>query len=105
VGGSRWVASTPDAPAAKIVELEPGRKLSVDWGPLVETWELEESDGRTRLTFVQSGFDQDRPPYAGWTGSLGGIGELRRFHELPDWRPVWMQFGLPGAPDGLFTTS
>jgi uncharacterized protein YndB with AHSA1/START domain len=91
--------------AARIVELVPDRRLSVDWGSIVETWELRESEGRTRLTFVQSGFDEDRPPYAGWTGSLGGIGELRRFHELPGWRPTWLQFGLPGTPDGMLTSA
>ena len=68
--------------AAKVVDLEPGRKMSVDWGPTgVSTWELAESDGKTRLTFVQSGFDEQHPPYGAWTGSVAGLAELRRFHE------------------------
>jgi hypothetical protein len=89
------------ASPARIVELEPGRKLSIDWGLLVETWELDDSAGHTRLTFVQSGFDEDHPPYPSWIGALGGIGELRRYHELPGWRPTWLQFGLPGTPEGM----
>jgi uncharacterized protein YndB with AHSA1/START domain len=43
--------------AARIVALEPGRTMSVDWGDNgIATWELENSNGKTRLTFVQSGF-------------------------------------------------
>jgi hypothetical protein len=89
----------------RVVELEPGRRLSVQWDSLVETWELEQSDGQTRLTFVQSGFDDSEPPYAAWAGSLAGLGELRRFHEVPGWRSTWLQYGLPGTPDGLLATS
>ncbi|WP_433515913.1 SRPBCC family protein [Nonomuraea sp. CA-143628] len=78
-----------DPNPAKIVELEPGRKLSVDWGGVgVSTWELAESGGKTRLTMVQSGFD--RPPYAAWLGTISGISELRRFHEMADWSPIWV---------------
>jgi hypothetical protein len=77
--------------AAKVVDLDPGRSMSVDWGPAgVSTWELTESGGRTRLTFVQNGFDTPRPPYAAWTGWLSGLGELRRFHEVRDWRLIWV---------------
>jgi uncharacterized protein YndB with AHSA1/START domain len=91
--------------SARVVELEPGRRLSVQWDSLVETWELEQSDGQTRLTFVQSGFDVNESPYTAWAGSLGGLGELRRFHEVPDWRPTWLQYGLPDTPDGLLATA
>lgn len=101
VGGRVAMGGDFGGSAARIVELEPGRKLSVDWGSLVETWELEDSDGQTRLTFVHSGFDEDHPPYAGWTGALGGIGELRRFHEVAGWRRTWLQFGLPDTPEGV----
>lgn len=74
---------------AKIVELEPGRRLSVDWGGVgIGTWELAESGGKTRLTIVHSGFD--RPPYASWSGILSGLSELRRFHEVADWSPIWV---------------
>ena len=92
VGGRFAMGGLDNNPQpAKVIDLEPGRKMSVDWGPGgVVTWELAESQGRTRLTFVQSGFDTGNPPYAAWTGWLGGLSQLRRFHELPDWRPIWL---------------
>jgi uncharacterized protein YndB with AHSA1/START domain len=76
--------------ATKIVELVPGRRMSTDWGPGgVSTWELEESGGRTRLTFVQSGFDTGNPPYDAWGGWLSGMAGLRRYVELDDWQ-IWI---------------
>ncbi|MFK3984999.1 SRPBCC family protein [Micromonospora sp. NPDC050397] len=82
--------------AGKIVDLVPDRRMSVDWAEAgVTTWELAESDGKTRLTFVQSGFDTGRPPYAGWMGWLSGVAELRRYHELSDWSPIWPPIQLP----------
>ncbi|WP_246609766.1 SRPBCC family protein [Nonomuraea rhizosphaerae] len=90
VGGDYVMGDPSDDPhVAKVVELEPGRRLSVDWGSVeVTTWELEESEGRTRLTMVQSGFE--RPPYGAWCGNLSGLAELRRFHEVADWSPIWV---------------
>jgi uncharacterized protein YndB with AHSA1/START domain len=91
-----------DPVGAKIIELEPGRKMSMRWSTgLISGWELEDSGGRTRLTIVQSGFDERHPPYAGWAGWLSGIAELRRFHELPDWRMMWLTVDVPGTPDGM----
>lgn len=75
---------------ARIVDLVPNARLSVDWGtPGVSTWELEGSGGKTRITLVQSGFDN--PPYAAWGGMLSGIPGLRRFHELPGRPQIWLQ--------------
>ncbi|WP_233559065.1 SRPBCC family protein [Micromonospora radicis] len=54
------------------------------------SWELAESGGKTRLTFVQSGFDEQNPPYAAWSGGVAGLAELRRFHEVLDWQPIWL---------------
>ncbi|ONI84964.1 ATPase [Saccharothrix sp. ALI-22-I] len=88
---------------AKVVEFEPGRRMGVDWGGMVSTWELAESGGGTRLTFVQSGFDTGQPPYGAWAGWLSGVAELRRYHELPDWRPIWLQPDVPGLPEGMLT--
>lgn len=80
-----------DETPAKVVELEPGRKLSLEWPGLgLSSWELEGSGGATRLTFMESGFDAENPPYSGWMGWLSGIAELRRFHELSDWRSIWL---------------
>ena len=82
----------PGVFAARIVALEPGRTMSVDWGDNgIATWELENSNGKTRLTFVQSGFTTRRPPYAGWMGTLSGFAELRRFHEQNDWQRMWLE--------------
>jgi uncharacterized protein YndB with AHSA1/START domain len=80
-----------DPNPAKVLELEPGQRFSVDWGTGagIATWELAGTGGKTRLTLVESGFDAERPPYAGWGGMLSGIAELRRFHEVPDWQPVF----------------
>jgi len=77
--------------------------MSVDWGEMVQTWELEDSAGRTRLTFVHSGFDETRPPYDGWLGALAGLAELRRYHEIKNWRTMWVEVQLEGLPDGLLT--
>jgi uncharacterized protein YndB with AHSA1/START domain len=95
-----------DETPAKIIELEPDRKMTMrwedaEWAGVVASWELVDSDGKTRLTFVQSGFDQRKPPYGAWMGWLSGVAELRRFHELPDWRPLWLGFDAPGVPEGL----
>lgn len=83
------IENNPDP--AMIVDLVPGERLAVDWGPVgVATWELAESAGKTRLTYVQSGFDTEHPPYSGWTGIVSGLAELRRYHEIPNWRPIWL---------------
>jgi uncharacterized protein YndB with AHSA1/START domain len=96
VGGRFAMGGFDAGHAAKVVDVDPGRKMSVDWGPQgVTTWELESSGGKTRLTFVQSGFSTPEPPYGAWTGWLGGLSELRRFHEVPDWRPIWVSYSMP----------
>jgi uncharacterized protein YndB with AHSA1/START domain len=96
VGGRYAMGGFDAGYAAKVVDLTPGRALSVDWGPTgVSTWELAESGGRTKLTFVQSGFDEGNPPYAAWTGSVAGLAELRRFHEVADWQPIWLDVEMP----------
>ncbi|WP_033441463.1 SRPBCC family protein [Saccharothrix sp. NRRL B-16314] len=93
--------ATPEP--AKVLEFVPGERMCVDWGGMVATWELAESGGGTRLTFVQSGFDADKPPYGAWAGWLSGVGELRRYHELADWRPIWLRPDVPGLPEGMLT--
>ncbi|MEU4766736.1 SRPBCC domain-containing protein [Actinosynnema sp. NPDC023794] len=88
---------------AKVVDFEPGKRMGIDWGGMVSTWELAESGGGTRLTFVQSGFDTGQPPYGAWAGWLSGVAELRRFHELPDWRPIWLRPEMPDLPEGVLS--
>lgn len=74
---------------AIIIDLVPNERVSVDWGPGgIATWELEDSGGKTSLTLVSSGFDENHPPYSGWLGNLSGLAELRRFHEIQNWSPI-----------------
>ncbi|GIG85149.1 SRPBCC family protein [Plantactinospora endophytica] len=98
VGGRYAMGGFENNPnPAKVLDLTPGKAMSVDWGPIgVVSWELEASGGKTKLSFMQSGFDQ--PPYAGWTGWLSGLAELRRYHELTDWRPIWLYDPTENVP-------
>jgi uncharacterized protein YndB with AHSA1/START domain len=92
-----------DPGGAKFVEFEPGRRATLLFADNETTsWELEGSDGKTRLTVVHSGFDPANPPYPGWAGWLGGIAGLRRYHELPRSRSIWRQIEVPGVPAGMF---
>jgi uncharacterized protein YndB with AHSA1/START domain len=92
-----------DPGGAKFVEFEPGRKAAVRFADNETTsWELEGSDGKTRLTIVHSGFDPANPPYPGWGGWLGGIAGLRRYHELPHSPSIWRQVEVAGLPAGMF---
>ena len=92
-----------DPGGIKFVEFEPGRKATLRFADgLTASWELEGSDGKTRLTLVQSGFDPTNPPYPGWAGWLAGVAELRRYHELPlalDLAPD----RVAGVPEGMFS--
>ncbi|WP_280264044.1 SRPBCC family protein [Nocardia wallacei] len=90
VGGRFAMGGIENNPnPAHIVDLVPGERVSVNWGPGgIGTWELEGSDGGTRLTLTSSGFDENNPPYAGWLGNLSGLAELRRYHEIEPWRPI-----------------
>ncbi|RKT55913.1 SRPBCC family protein [Saccharothrix australiensis] len=88
----------------RVLDLVEGERMGVDWGDgVVTSWELAESAGRTRLTFVQSGFVDGHAAYAAWLGWLSGVAELRRYHEVPDWRPIWLQPEVPGLPEEMLT--
>ncbi|MGH3878288.1 MAG: SRPBCC domain-containing protein [Actinophytocola sp.] len=101
--GGRWAMGGFDGgDIAKLVELEPARKVTMAWPELVTAWELEGAAGRTRLTIVQSGFEGE-PPYASWSGWLSGLAELRRYHEVPNWRTIWLDVDMPGMPDDILT--
>lgn len=103
--GGRWAMGGFDAnpTPARVLDIQPGRSMSIDWGEMVQSWELADSAGRTRLTFVHSGFDETQPPYDGWLGALAGLVELRRYHEIKNWRSRWVEVHLDGIPDGLLT--
>jgi uncharacterized protein YndB with AHSA1/START domain len=91
-----------DPGGAKFVEFEPGRKATVRFADgMTASWELEGSDGKTRLTTMHSGFDPANPPYPGWAGWLGGLAALRRYHELPHGRSIWREIKAPGVPEGM----
>jgi hypothetical protein len=51
---------------------------------------LEDSQGKTRLTIVQSGFSTPRPPYAAFLGTVTGFLSLRRYVEEPDWKSIYV---------------
>lgn len=72
-GWSRLISSlrSPSGPPA-------GSQLAIGFADgMVTTWEPEESDGGTRLTCVQSGFDEARP--------------------------AWLEVSVAGIPDGIIT--
>jgi uncharacterized protein YndB with AHSA1/START domain len=101
--GGRWtMGSLEDNPhPAKIIALDEGH-FALDFQEgMVASWELKGSEGRTHLTFVQSGFDTGNPPYGAWMGWLSGFADLRRMLELPGWRPMWHSYDIPGLPDGI----
>ncbi|GIJ71204.1 SRPBCC family protein [Virgisporangium ochraceum] len=92
-----------DPGGATFVEFEPGRRATLRFADgVVNSWELEGSDGKTRLTTMQSGFDPANPPYPGWAGWLGGLAALRRYHELPGQRSIWRRIEVTGLPEGMF---
>jgi uncharacterized protein YndB with AHSA1/START domain len=83
----------------RILELDPGRRLSYAWHrdgdpDTVVTWELEGSEGRTRLTLVHSGFTDFRSAGGYEVGWAAFLASFKRMHEAGDrWRPV--QSGNP----------
>jgi uncharacterized protein YndB with AHSA1/START domain len=103
--GGRWSMGgfEINPQGAEITEFAPGRSMAIDFGGMVSRFELEGSAGRTRLTLVQSGFDPANPPYGSWLGWLSGLAELRRYHELPDWRTIWIAVDTPGLPEGMLS--
>ncbi len=98
--GGRWAMGEDfeqEDSVARILELDPGQKVTLEWPSMVSTWELAGSGGATRLTFVNSGFDETNPPFPDWTGWLSGLAALRRFHELPEFRSIWLAEELPAT--------
>jgi uncharacterized protein YndB with AHSA1/START domain len=91
VGGRVAMGGFDVGPAATVVDLVDGHKMSVDWGDTgIGTWELEDSGGKTRLTFVQSGFSTPRRPYGAWLGTVAGFLSLRRYVEQANWQPIYV---------------
>jgi uncharacterized protein YndB with AHSA1/START domain len=85
--GGTW--AIPDGgPIGTVGEVTPGRRLTLHEDSGTSTWELEDAGGGTRLTLGLSDFN--RPPYPSWTAWLSAASGLRRYHELDDWQPIWL---------------
>ncbi len=84
-------------PPAKILDLEDNAKLSHEWSEAsVVTWTLAESNGKTRLTFVHSGFADDQDVGDIKTGWLNFVNWVRSIAEYgADWQPPILEV----APD------
>ncbi|AFU02612.1 SRPBCC family protein [Nocardia brasiliensis] len=83
----------------EVTEFEPDRRITLaDSEGSIVTWQLDGTDGGTRLTFVQSGYtdaelDNAAQHEAGWFAALA---EIRRLNELGDaWKPVIRDFPDP----------
>jgi uncharacterized protein YndB with AHSA1/START domain len=76
--GGRYSYGWRSGGPSKILELDPDKKLTLDWSysgepDTVVSWQLAGSGGRTRMTLVHTGFDPDtnREDYRhGWLGFL-----------------------------------
>ena len=85
--GGSW-AIPEGGPIGTVGEVTPGRRLTLHEDSATSTWDLEDAGEGTRLTVALSDFD--RPPYPGWTAWLSAVSALRRYHELDDWQPIWL---------------
>jgi len=78
----------------RILELDRERRLSYSWRrrgdpDTVVTWELEGSEGHTRLTLVHSGFTEPRSAGGYDVGWAAFLASFKRMQELEGrWRPV-----------------
>ena len=76
----------------KILDLDPEQRVAYSWDDhgrqdTVVTWELEESEGRTRLLLVHSGFAEEDPGY--WMGRIAVLNSLKMMLEGgDDWQRV-----------------
>lgn len=103
--GGRWTMGSleSDETPAKIIALDEAHFALEFQEGMVASWELKGSEGKTHLTFVQSGFDTSQPPYGPWLGWLSGFADLKRMLEVPNWRPMWHSMEMPGLPEGVLT--
>lgn len=83
--------------ASKIVDIVPDQRLALEsrqgYSPetmrdTVMTWTLEESGGKTRLTFVHSGFAADDDSSGMYTGWMSFLNKVRSLSEYgAGWQP------------------
>jgi uncharacterized protein YndB with AHSA1/START domain len=93
----------------KILEIVPDKKLSVsptydnngveEITPHAFTWTLEESSGKTRLTFVHSGFAPDESTE---DASLGWLSYMSRLRSLAEYGSDWQHPLVPVEPELIF---
>lgn len=83
---------TQDGPV-KIVDLQENEKLAYSWRSdwvgheTLVTWELAESQGKTRLTLMHSGFASDARHDSYRTGWLGFLVAIKALIERAEWAP------------------
>jgi uncharacterized protein YndB with AHSA1/START domain len=106
VGGAYNLGWGEDLSAVKIVSLVPNQTLAYQWDESsdpsqprhrIVTWTLEGSGGKTRLTFVQSGFAPDEDVsgvYMGWHNYVNWVRSLAEYGAA--WQPPLL--ALPPNP-------
>ncbi len=93
VGGVYNVAGWDQDGPVKIVDLEENQKLSYSWRSdfvgheTLVTWELAESQGRTRLTLMHSGFAPDARHDSYRTGWHSFLVQIKTLLERDGWAP------------------
>ncbi|MBL8173177.1 MAG: SRPBCC domain-containing protein [Bryobacterales bacterium] len=89
--GGRYTYGWQGGGPIKILDIEPNRKLSVNWHypheneempETVVTWTLEGSGNRTRLTLVHSGFAKKRPADDYRSGWMKYMNSMKSMLEL-----------------------
>src|SRR5690606_10613221 len=93
----------------KILEIVPDKKLSVsptydnngveEITPHAFTWTLTESNGKTRMTFVHSGFAPDE---SNVSANLGWLSYMSRVRSLAEYGLAWQHPLVPAEPELLF---
>jgi uncharacterized protein YndB with AHSA1/START domain len=95
--GGRYDFGWEKGGPVKILEVEPGKRLSYSWTygdqpETVVTWTLEDSGASTRLTLVHSGFTQDRKSRDYKTGWLKYLNRLKNLVEVGSrWQQAVLQ--------------
>jgi uncharacterized protein YndB with AHSA1/START domain len=93
----------------KILEIVPDKKLSVsptydnngveEITPHAFTWTLTENHGKTRLTFVHSGFAPDESNSSAY---LGWLSYIIRVKSIAEFGAEWQHPLVPAEPELLF---
>jgi uncharacterized protein YndB with AHSA1/START domain len=84
-----WTSDGIDFSAAKIVDIVPDQKFSIEdepgglsTNPTVVTWEMKENNGKTWLTFTHSGFEADQDVsglYTGWRNFVNWVRSVSEY--------------------------